>query len=568
MSETPSNSNSKGGLSQDDFRKLLATPRHGASSSSNFSNFKTPRTVIKPPPTPSRVSVDSTYDTPNPYLSQTPRKIKIPSTPRNNGGFIKPSSSATKKAKKSADDASAYRDRAEERRRGENPDYIETEKILESINNIVGPDMTPSSTLSYEQSKYLGGDEKHTHLVKGLDYVLLAKQRSKENEEESVVTDDDIEKLYIQKQEVEETVVSNEAPRFMTGLGERIYKAAFSEKPIAPNKTDLFTPGRMAYVFELADEMGEYTNAFALPTTIIRSRNDLEDEGLLIQKDTASELVASKIGNLFAQHRLNPVPPPTLKSGSPSADSPEQFDEAVPVPVASDSDDNVFSDVGSEYELDLEAESVKEPKTQTLGLSKTQDNYFANPATVEESEAPVSYDLAQLVKQASEQVMSFSAMKAAQEENINSTPRSLFVEPPNFNQSVRVYLNSNKPEDDSGLIYGGSDSDEEPLHKELEVMDEGTSKNKRKQLSRWDFEDEEEWARYKEQQVHMPKAAFQFGVKSSEGRGHNKKSLKSGDKLNREYQQLKSFMDQKYNNPENRGPTKEKENSPKRSRKH
>ena len=29
--------------------------------------------------------------------------------------------------------------------------------------------------VGYEESKYLGGDVAHTHLVKGLDYALLAK---------------------------------------------------------------------------------------------------------------------------------------------------------------------------------------------------------------------------------------------------------------------------------------------------------------------------------------------------------------------------------------------------------
>lgn len=32
-------------------------------------------------------------------------------------------------------------------------------------------------------------------------------------------------------------------------------------------------------------------------------------------------------------------------------------------------------------------------------------------------------------------------------------------------------------------------------------------------LHRWDFETEEEWAKYNDQKEAMPKAAFQFGVK-------------------------------------------------------
>lgn len=31
--------------------------------------------------------------------------------------------------------------------------------------------------MSYEDSKYLGGDVAHTHLVKGLDFALLQKAR-------------------------------------------------------------------------------------------------------------------------------------------------------------------------------------------------------------------------------------------------------------------------------------------------------------------------------------------------------------------------------------------------------
>lgn len=34
--------------------------------------------------------------------------------------------------------------------------------------------------LEIENSKFLGGDIKHTHLVKGLDYALLQKTRSEE----------------------------------------------------------------------------------------------------------------------------------------------------------------------------------------------------------------------------------------------------------------------------------------------------------------------------------------------------------------------------------------------------
>ncbi|KAH9632693.1 hypothetical protein HF086_016892 [Spodoptera exigua] len=72
---------------------------------------------------------------------------------------------------KLAELAEKYRDRARERRDGVNE---------------LGP-MDPTSNTSsaysvkwffFQESKYLGGDMEHTHLVKGLDYALLQKVRS------------------------------------------------------------------------------------------------------------------------------------------------------------------------------------------------------------------------------------------------------------------------------------------------------------------------------------------------------------------------------------------------------
>ena len=43
----------------------------------------------------------------------------------------------------------------------------------------------PSTGISIEQSKFLGGDLEHTHLVKGLDYALLKKERARIQKTES-----------------------------------------------------------------------------------------------------------------------------------------------------------------------------------------------------------------------------------------------------------------------------------------------------------------------------------------------------------------------------------------------
>ena len=65
--------------------------------------------------------------------------------------------------------------REEERRKGLAPDY---ERVNADLANIVTGkaalerDLT---AISVEDSKFLGGDVEHTHLVKGLDYALLQK---------------------------------------------------------------------------------------------------------------------------------------------------------------------------------------------------------------------------------------------------------------------------------------------------------------------------------------------------------------------------------------------------------
>ena len=59
-----------------------------------------------------------------------------------------------------------YRDRAEERRKNV---PLEDDLNLEKI----------AASLNAAETKFLGGDEAHTHLVRGLDYALLRKNREK-----------------------------------------------------------------------------------------------------------------------------------------------------------------------------------------------------------------------------------------------------------------------------------------------------------------------------------------------------------------------------------------------------
>eukprot|EP00551_Chaetoceros_affinis_P010143 CAMPEP_0203674456 /NCGR_PEP_ID=MMETSP0090-20130426/16285_1 /ASSEMBLY_ACC=CAM_ASM_001088 /TAXON_ID=426623 /ORGANISM="Chaetoceros affinis, Strain CCMP159" /LENGTH=441 /DNA_ID=CAMNT_0050540341 /DNA_START=38 /DNA_END=1363 /DNA_ORIENTATION=+ len=93
-----------------------------------------------------------------------------------------------KKSKKNDDDEDQsssnkhkYRDRAKERREGKNVDYRGTENISLPSNGDPSADGdTTSAQYKNEMTKFLGGDEEFTHLVKGLDKSLADKVRREE----------------------------------------------------------------------------------------------------------------------------------------------------------------------------------------------------------------------------------------------------------------------------------------------------------------------------------------------------------------------------------------------------
>lgn len=205
-----------------------------------------------------------------------------------------------------------YRDRAKERRHGEtSTDPGADTSGLDLLQATAGyRAMAPDARTNWdaaerrrrmiEESKYLGGDMEHTHLVKGLDYALLQKVRTeiavKEREvhkkgpqpsESDVIFDEPPEpepKLKMfefekkMKKETEREVRKPSAPapmeeKIMPGdveeirgrLAKEIHRILFSNELAKCN--DLFAPRRMAYLIELEDEVES-----DIPTTILRSK--------------------------------------------------------------------------------------------------------------------------------------------------------------------------------------------------------------------------------------------------------------------------------------------------------
>jgi hypothetical protein len=115
--------------------------------------------------------------------------------------------SLTKEAKeREAELAKKYRDRAKERREqdknhtGEDTEFVSTTANFKAVApgfNLMDNAMNRRQII--EESKYLGGDLEHTHLVKGLDYALLQKVKAETEKSGSIGFDIEGEKVAVKK---------------------------------------------------------------------------------------------------------------------------------------------------------------------------------------------------------------------------------------------------------------------------------------------------------------------------------------------------------------------------------
>lgn len=181
--------------------------------------------------------------------------------------------------------AASYRDRAKERREGLNRDFeldpddlfvsnpIKTQDDSDDDEQMI--DERERRRQQIEESKYLGGDVEHTHLVKGLDFALLEKVKNDQKLAERLAVDRDHRDSEDSDDEVRNEAIlaatsssrgqisSADLVQCKTAIGRRVMNVLFAEK--WPEKSDLFLPGRMTYRISLD------TNEI---TTIIRSKTD------------------------------------------------------------------------------------------------------------------------------------------------------------------------------------------------------------------------------------------------------------------------------------------------------
>uniref|UniRef100_A0A1B6D3C8 RED-like N-terminal domain-containing protein n=1 Tax=Clastoptera arizonana TaxID=38151 RepID=A0A1B6D3C8_9HEMI len=467
-------------LTNDDFRRLLMTPRSSIPSSVGL------------PSSFSQIHLSSETDKKSPPAEEDDRAERR----RKKKSFY--AKLKKQEEDKMAELAEKYRDRARERREGANPDY-QSEDPLSTASGYraVAPDLKSGLDAAerrrqmIQESKFLGGDMEHTHLVKGLDYALLQKVRSeiqmKEQEQE-----DEMEKL-VSKPKKEKKVKEEEEMQFKTRLGRSVYRLAINA--VSGERNPLFAPGRMAYVVDLADEIPESD----IPTTLIRSKTDvpnLEATPTL----TTNDIVINKLAQILSYLRQGPR---HLKKSKKKER--QQIEE------------NIFPDAG-DYDQVAAAKANKEHHSK-----KKSSSYF-NTSTNEKQEEnhdsmKILLDKKKLPQNSSQKADSAAAVILSR----------LTAEPTGY---AECYPGQDEMQD------AIDDSDDEVDYTKMDLG------NKKGPVGRWDFDTQEEYSHYMNSKEALPKAAFQYGVKMADGRRTRKYNKEKNERaeLDREWNKIQNII--------------------------
>uniref|UniRef100_A0A0B7A7H7 RED-like N-terminal domain-containing protein n=1 Tax=Arion vulgaris TaxID=1028688 RepID=A0A0B7A7H7_9EUPU len=561
------------------------------------------------PPTGHRVSIDDVGDDEHPLTNEDFRKMLMTPKPSSSASYSETIKHARKEISVKEDEAeeedaatrrkkkksyyaklkrdeeerqkeleSKYRDRARERREGHNKDYSETEVMSTTADyRAVAPDAKAIENYAEKRkqviqaSKYLGGDMEHTHLVKGLDFALLEKVRAeiqyKEKEEEDMM-----EAVVSQPKEEEDP---EEKITFKTKMGRNIYRVLFKNRP--PARNELFLPRRMAYVIDLEDDFAESD----VPATLIRSKADCPTLAATTTL-TTNDIVINKLTQILSYLRQGKREAKKLKKKEKGKQKEEEKAKTAEM------DDGIYGEIG-EYEpsfnkpkekkdrkendkdremktdrdrdrerekdrdrdrdrnrdrdrdrreRDREREKIDRNKELEKERAAAQKrSYFEKPVEEDEVKDKPKQTTSELVKSINDKFRGYAELEEEKERLKMEAERTRLMK-----------LKAKTDIDSYAECYPGmmesadaiDDSDEEV---DFTKMDQG---NKKGPVGRWDFDTAEEYSDYMSNREALPKAAFQYGVKMSDGRRTRRTGPKDEkQKLDRELQQIQRIIDKR-----------------------
>lgn len=373
-----------------------------------------------------------------------------------------------------------------------------------------------------QESKFLGGDLLHTHLVKGLDYALLSKVRCEITQQEKF-QEAEMEKL-AEEQELERSEavdaaeLESEEAEFKTVMGMNVHRWVQIQKSRTVDRNEMFAPGRMAFLVDLDDENAESD----IPTTITRSKAETNATAELHTLETTHEIVVNKLAQIFSY----------LRQGGKKKNKKKDKEFKVPEPqsIPSTSTSVTSSTLQSKSKKNKEDESIygdigdykppsKDYKDHRRRYDDRNDYHKSSSSS----------------KSKKDKVGSYFEKPAEEEVTIN-------IPVPKLSAAHISKLVSSEIDAYQECYPGLAEMDDAVIDSDEEVdytkMDKGSKKGA---IGRWDFETQDEYSEYMNQREALPKAAFQYGLKMSEGR-KTRKNKNENQKLDQEWQKIQKII--------------------------
>lgn len=456
--------------------------------------------------------------------------------------------------------AEKYRDRARERRDGSTQDYQPAAEAGSSAYRAVAPDSKSGMDAAerrrqmIQESKFLGGDMEHTHLVKGLDYALLQKVRSEiiVQEQEDEIQMEKLAEMAEQKAEMdraEEEASHAEETEHRTVMGRNIFNTIQYYRSRHIDRNELFASGRMAYVMDLDDDAES-----DIPTTLIRSKADVPQTEEERQTLTTNDIVINKLAQILLYLRQGGK---SRKNKRRDKDKMLQDDEVdgreegrghssrdakYEKPRDKQNDISIYDD------LDEYKPSKRGDKEGSSSSKSRSRKYFDKSSEQEEREAGGSTgEFCRKSKQFASKCSDFLQFLSLFLHNFVNFMLSPVPPPPKINPNIISKLTA-EPEGYAECYPGLQemndaidDSDDEVDYTKMDLG------NKKGPIGRWDFDTQEEYSDYMSTKEALPKAAFQYGVKMQDGRKTRKNKTEKNEKaeLDREWQQIQNIMNKK-----------------------
>lgn len=251
-----------------------------------------------------------------------------------------------------------------------------------------------------------------------------------------------------------------------------------------------------------------------IPTTIIRSKAECPNYDAFNNINT-NEIIINKLVQIWSYIRNGGGP----KKNKRQKPDPKIIENAKKI-KPEDDNDNIYDDIG-EYVPTIKSKHDKNDKNR--GPTK-KDSYF--------EKKKAHFDDTIETRNAGQKVLEFAASVVGNIASTSELPRTKKVRSSEPDSYAECYPGA--PENDDAIL----DSDDEADYSKMDLG------NKKSYVNRWDFDTAEEYGDYMSNKEAMPKAAFQYGLKTSDGRitrrGATKKDEKA--KLDRDLQKINALI--------------------------